>query len=546
MNSLELYFNSNSYLRVLFKDRSNPENIYIKSFKLLSNGFLLKFQEGINFYIINKNDKIFFQFESGLRNITWINIPFNKKDDYDLRDRNYLSGLIIHSDFDSYLLSLQKDSYVSKYDFSIRIPYKKDNLIIYSLIQNENYKSINNWFKDHNVDININDYDKIVDSYINKVIINIKNRYDSESGYFIDPYTKKKYYSEDAIIMILSYFLSKNNKDDYNIMQKEFKRKDDLTKASYLSGVFLGSLIERYKNTNALFLKDESRILKKLDNEIDIKHILNDKNLFFKIFFSYQNSSSKILNYIMSLNFNSLTLENLTYLLVNNYFYGFKLEELDYIFKPIKKAFFLKIANYLKVINNGVFINYDNAINTYLSVVIGAILKKEGENLKDKDLIKLGKMLILSSLNLADENGFIIRNMEYIDSYLIQKDDFLKPEDLYIFINKDQFYPKHNLFIDNRNIFDFYNLGSILDFKIENKKYSFKIKNIINDNNYIYVLNIDNIKDGGVNMLNLNNIKNNKNFENYANGRYYDSRFSILALKINSNRDTETIEIELN
>jgi hypothetical protein len=109
-------------------------------------------------------------------------------------------------------------------------------------------------------------------------------------------------------------------------------------------------------------------------------------------------------------------------------------------FVPLINA---KIFPAIIKINEGFFLEIGNGkIDVYLSILGGRILMLAGKAERDPVLEAIGRDLILSSLSLADKQGFLPRNILFSEMTLRGNEGRIAPEDVYPLIVDNPYYPR--------------------------------------------------------------------------------------------------------
>jgi hypothetical protein len=164
-----------------------------------------------------------------------------------------------------------------------------------------------------------------------------------------------------------------------------------------------------------------------------------------------------------------------------------------------------------------------------LSVRAGLILEAAGRDRDDERMASMGRQLVLSVLDLADQNGFLPMSLVLRGSSIVDIEGTMGPEDLYEDLHENDAYP--------RQISLYAELGpgsyiiTVADFTgrdISSNRYVFSIRSPPNRTHYIIMQGIQPFSE--LELFGLT-WRDDPNFELYVKGRHYNRQTETLMIK---------------
>ncbi len=102
-------------------------------------------------------------------------------------------------------------------------------------------------------------------------------------------------------------------------------------------------------------------------------------------------------------------------------------------FARFKEIINTRILPAIRLLGNSVFLESDeaNISDIYLSLRAGALLVAAGKEESNEELASLGRSLIVSSLSLADDWGFLPRRLRLDEEVAFIREEYIAPEQIY-------------------------------------------------------------------------------------------------------------------
>ncbi len=230
-----------------------------------------------------------------------------------------------------------------------------------------------------------------------------------------------------------------------------------------------------------------------------------------------------------------------TYLEVKKWFH-----EGESYFNRFGEAVSRSILPQIRIINGEPWFYMDNdeSVDVYHSIKAGYLLREIGRLEKNKSLESLGRALILSSLSLSDELGFLPRRVRPSAERIVENDDlYVPPEEVYALVSISPYYP------EEIPLYPMYAPGSWLwtaakleDLKVESETLRFSLSFPINHTHYIMIQGIQPVES--VEMHGIK-IAQSIDYQTFINGWYYDEKSLSLYIKLYQGNPQEVVAIGL-
>ncbi|MFQ3621686.1 MAG: hypothetical protein SNJ78_12170, partial [Spirochaetales bacterium] len=116
------------------------------------------------------------------------------------------------------------------------------------------------------------------------------------------------------------------------------------------------------------------------------------------------------------------------------------------LLKPFER--FDSLINFILIpaivkVQDGLFLEWESGkIDVFASIKAGRVLIESGNAAKDEMLRSIGRDLILSSLALADKQGFVPQRILFSDQSFKGTEGIIPPEELYPWIQDNPYYPR--------------------------------------------------------------------------------------------------------
>lgn len=172
-------------------------------------------------------------------------------------------------------------------------------------------------------------------------------------------------------------------------------------------------------------------------------------------------------------------------------------------------------------------------IDLQYSIEAGILLERYGRRLGDMLPVTVGRNLVLSGLQLADNRGFLPRLIFFNTQGMERQEGSFGPEALYPLIAENPRYPRMISLYDELGAGSF--IWTIVDFprvEIGTQQYSFRLQYPPNRTHYIIMQGIPPFES--MILFNLQ-WRNDPTFELYIKGRHYDPATNTLMIKYTDN-----------
>ncbi len=228
-----------------------------------------------------------------------------------------------------------------------------------------------------------------------------------------------------------------------------------------------------------------------------------------------------------------------TYLEVTRWF-----QEGEIYFNRFREAIFQNILPRIRVINGDpwLFVDNNGLVDVYLCIKAGYLLREIGSLEKIGPLESLGRGLILSSLSLRDEHGFLPRRVRPTAETIREVGGvYIPPEDVYAFATLWPFYP------EEKPLYPLYDPGSWLwtaakleDLVSEAGTLRFSLLFPANNTHYIMIQGIQSVESVELHGM---KIARNLNYQTFINGWHYDERSLTLYIKLFQDNPQEEVVV---
>lgn len=184
----------------------------------------------------------------------------------------------------------------------------------------------------------------------------------------------------------------------------------------------------------------------------------------------------------------------------------------------------------------------ENTCDVFLSLQAGDLLRRIGENEKDKTLTSIGRELTASVIIRADASGYLPEEL-HIDGTRIADGLFLiRPEDIYRFVSEGLYSPREiSLFALAGPGTWLWTIADQVKVTKENKTYRISLNFPVGKTHHILIKGI-----GPLSSLTLygQQWRSDPRFQEYGSGLFYDENTRSLYIKLAHRTNTEVITIQ--
>ncbi|MFW5695765.1 MAG: hypothetical protein ACOCYB_11395 [Alkalispirochaeta sp.] len=178
-------------------------------------------------------------------------------------------------------------------------------------------------------------------------------------------------------------------------------------------------------------------------------------------------------------------------------------------------------------------------VDVYWSIRAGQLLLEIGRVQGNQLYRTVGRNLVLSGLELADEDGFLPEFLFFGDSGLQSREGSFGPERLYPHLTDNPSYPRLISLYDSLGAGSFiWTVADFTDISIGDEQYQFTLRYPEDRTHYILMQGIPSFESMQLFGLQW---RNDPQFESYIKGRHYESSSNTLMIKYTDDSTEEDI-----
>jgi hypothetical protein len=216
---------------------------------------------------------------------------------------------------------------------------------------------------------------------------------------------------------------------------------------------------------------------------------------------------------------------------LDNYFLAdLPTEDIRESFARFEPLVDLRLVPAIRKTSEGFFLETEEGRSEVIaSLLSGLVLEAAGLERGDTQLTSMGRQLVLSVLDLSDQNGFLPRFLILRGSAIVDIEGTLGPEDLYVYLHENPAYPRQVSFYREIGPGSYMlTVAELTGRDISDSRYEISIRSPANRTHYILMQGIRPFA-----RLELFGLtwRNDPNFELYVKGRHYNRQTQTLMIK---------------
>lgn len=458
-------------------------------------------------------------------------------------DKNVPVFSVTHGSHE-YLLTLPARSNITSAKNEMIVAGNGDKLNIQYMLAPPSTKDFFTlWFESQDLKVSAESYTTSVQDYINVAYSAwIDKRYNAAAGTWTGRDGSQSF-SEPIVAASLAEAWQRN---DYPRVFNEMRTAADKHPAglTYLSSVYLGNLIEMNQKLVTSDQQEAARLAALANG--------GGRELFrtpHAVRFAADRASADLLRSLVSLagkaDLNGVDVVTALGMLQN----AIEADQLSPdVAAPFSRFFDLVssvlVPNIVKT-DQGFFLQVrPGRIELYYSIEGGRLLMAIGRRQKDDKLMMMGRNLVLSALDFADDQGFLPQILFVDNGTIKESQGTIAPEDIYPLITQNPYYPREVSFYDTlgQGVWMWTIMG-ITDTNFTAKEWKLTLKYEPGRTQYIMMVGVPDFQqmflfgfDGPW--------RADPNFEAYSKGRYYVPSTRSLLIKYLDDTGNESIIID--
>ncbi len=521
----------------------------VTGYNKIDNGLEILFEHGakITFAPTGPNNagmEVIPALPASLQPVSSITLPFGLSSASISRpDKNIPVFSVTHGSHE-YLLTLPSRSNITSSKNELIVAGSGNKLAIQYMLAPPSTKDfLSLWFASQDLKVSAESYATSVQNYINVAYSAwIDKRYNAAAGTWTDR-DGSQAFSEPIVAASLAEAWQRN---DYPRVFNEMRTAADKHPAdlTYLSSVYLGNLIEMNQKLVTSDQQEAARLAALVNG--------GSRDAFrtpHAVRFAADRGTAGLLESLLTLagkvDLNGVDV--VTALgMIQNYLDADELstDASNALSRFSSLVSAVLVPNIVKT-DQGFFLQLrPGRIELYYSIVGGRLLMKMGLKQKDDKLLLMGRNLVLSALDFADDQGFLPQILFFDNSTIKESQGTIAPEDIYPLITQNPYYPRETSFYSSlgQGVWMWTIMG-ITDTSFTAKEWKLTLKYEPGRTQYIMMEGVPDFQqmflfgfDGPW--------RADPNFESYSKGRYYVPSTRSLLIKYLDDTGNESIIID--
>jgi hypothetical protein len=370
-----------------------------------------------------------------------ISLPCSFTEQIEVEPAAYVPVFRIRDSLGSYYLTLHGEGRIEENHRRYSIGIDPDGFAKISLEPAGSPSPLLHWYGKQTDFIDSGTFASGVDSYLDRSYKGWQRaRFDRNNGTWLGLYSSYDF-SQAVVTAYLSEALLRG---DYNnalsqVTGAASKNRGSLT---YKTSPFLGNLaettarvkIEQNKQINELRGKIEAADTSLFRQEHVLQFLLNHGpyNLF-----------ERAVTFASTIDYETTdvpTALGLFQLFVED---GLNIPELASLLSKFEDILWSTLLPSISRSREGYFLVYGpKTISVYHSLLLGNLLQQYGQSKSDTLLVSIGRELVLSSLKLSDDQGFLPATLIVEDTNTLTSEGRIAPEEIYTLLKDNPYYPR--------------------------------------------------------------------------------------------------------
>lgn len=344
--------------------------------------------------------------------------------------------------------------------------------------------------------------------------------------------------------ILTAYLAEAWYRNDYTMAFNQMRRAADLhpEEVGLLSAVYLGELRE----VTLRFLERDEQIAGEIEAEVvsrDPALFQRDNLLPFTALRGSEALFRSTLEFASYVDYLQVPIVSAIGMLKNYVDVDHVTEESEVIMSRFRPIIEERIYPSIIQTDRGFFVETGQGeVDLALSVQAGHLLSLQGEREEDARMVMIGRNLVLSALELADQFGFLPETLYISGSTIQSSTGSFGPERLYTTLRDNPNYPRMVSLYNELGAGSF--IWTIVDFtqiEIGEEQYRFALSYPRNRTHYIVMQGIPSFES----MTLFGRVwRNDPFFESYIKGRHYEESTETLMIKYTDNSVEEEILLD--
>lgn len=524
-------------------------NLGITGYNSIQKGFEVLFQQGarVSFTSSGKNGEgleVVPELPPEMQPVSSITLPFGLQNaTLSKPDKNVPVFSVSHSSH-QYLLTLPSRSNITPGKDRIILAGGNTKPVIRYTVAPPSTKDIFTlWFESQSMKISAGDYSTAVQNYIN-VAYNgwANNRYDPATGTWSNR-DGSRAFSEP---ILTAYLAEAWKRKDYVRAFTEMRTAADKHPAdlSYVSSVFLGNLVAMNRKLIASDQQESAR-LETLVSQNDREVFRTPHAVLFAADRGTGNLYTGLLQLAGQVSLSDVSVATALGMIQN----ALDAQELSADAVKATARFYdlissVIIPNIVKT-DQGFFVQVrPGRIELYNSILAGRLLIDVGQFRQEDKLVLMGRNLVLSALDFADDQGFLPQVLTTDNGTIKKSEGYIAAEDIYPIITSNPYYPREVSFFKQAGQGTWmWTIMGISGTTFTQKQWKIDLKYDLNRTQYVLFEGVPNFQE--VMLFGFQGPwRADPQFESYAKGRYYEPTTKSLMIKYLDDADGHSITID--
>jgi len=545
-----LRFAFNSDNGIVVDQRSGKENtLHITGYNSIQNGFEVLFNQGakLKFMSTGKSGdglQVEPMLPQSFAPVSSITLPFGLQNATITKPDRNIPVFSVTVGTEQYLLTLPSRSNITPEKNRLILASGNETPIIRYIVAPPSTKDFFTlWFQSQDLKVSETEYSTAIQNYINVAYQGwATKRYDPATG----TWSNRDGTHAFSEAILTAYLAEAWKRDDYVRAYTEMRTAADKHPAdvSYLSSVFLGNLTEMNQK---LIVSDqqESARLAKLVGQGDIQVFRTPHAIRFAADRGTQELYSSLLQFAAKVDLANVDVITALGLAQN----ALDASQLSSDAGSATSRFLdlintVVIPNIVKT-DQGFFVQESTGhIELYYSIMAGRLLMNVGQVRQDQRLLLMGRNLVLSALDFADDQGFLPQVLVVENGTVKESQGNVGPEDIYPLITTNPYYPREISLFNQAGQGTW--LWTIMGIKSETftqKQWNLQLTYQPNRTQYLLFEGVPSFQE--MKLFGFDGPwRDDPQFESYSKGRYYLPSTKTLMIKYLDDTPDHSIEID--